>query len=389
MAEEVLSPKLQEYINSIIKREGYLTHKLTAKTLPADGSGFMGVLNTIDIQGKTAVGDKETHIFIKNLIPNPEEMKIYSARDVFSRESFVYTELSKKITELQNEANIPEKERYKMIKSFEECNPEAIILENITYKGFKQCSRMDVVSLEFAELAISLLAKFHALSYVLKENDPNFFEEKIRSLKQPFFFGEAWDGFTTNIFRSTVALLDKDVRDKYEDKLLQMIKKFPDYINNATTFGTLCYSDYRHGNIMVKDTDNTLEIMPLDYQHIHYGCPVHDLIYFIFIGTDQDFRKKHLSHLKNLYYDTMEHFLRYFSININSIWTKQDFENVFAEKLAFGLIINFCFTPVIFAAVDDIPSVTNSLSELSFKTDARFAPRIRGTVEDFINWGYL
>lgn len=77
-------------------------------------------------------------------------------------------------------------------------------------------------------------------------------------------------------------------------------------------------------------------------------------------------------------------------MDLEKIFPEAEFEKVFKEKLDFGLMINMFYVPFLFAIEDDAPDVTNqSLSTLSFKVDTRFTERLRGVVDDFINWGYL
>lgn len=130
--------------------------------------------------------------------------------------------------------------------------------------------------------------------------------------------------------------------------------------------------------------------MAIDYQILHYGCPVLDLIYFIFHGTDQEFRRQHMTNLQNLYYTAMSEFLAKFEINIDKYYNFTEFECDFREKLDFGLIVNLFYAPFLFALEDEAPDVTTEdLSSLKFKVDDKFTARIRGVVDDFIQWGYI
>ncbi|KAI5637502.1 ecdysteroid kinase domain-containing protein [Phthorimaea operculella] len=103
---------------------------------------------------------------------------------------------------------------------------------------------------------------------------------------------------------------------------------------DTTSLGcTICHGDYRINNILVKYTNGKCtKVVPVDYQLLHYGCPVHDLIYLIFLGSDQEFRRHHLIGLKNLYYDHLETFLGYFELNVKNIFPRVDFERRFKER---------------------------------------------------------
>ncbi|XP_028179111.1 uncharacterized protein LOC114366441 [Ostrinia furnacalis] len=79
------------------------------------------------------------------------------------------------------------------------------------------------------------------------------------------------------------------------------------------------------------------DMVPLDYQIINHGSPLIDLLYFCFGATDREFRKKYLEHLKDLYFSTMEQFLKYFEMDIQKYYPREEFEDLFKKRLDFGL----------------------------------------------------
>lgn len=390
MAAEMLPSELKEWMESIAKSEGFINYEIISKKLTATGGGFMGILYEIDIKGETTDSAKEINIFVKN-IPETEQMKIYSVSGVFEREAIIYTEVFKIFAELQDEANIPINERFQIVKTYEECNPKSIILEHLGKRGFTVYNRMETVTFDYAKLCVQELGKFHALSMVLKEKRPEYFNEKIVSMKQPFNFEEDWFGFVRNMYDYSIDCLDPDVKEKVGQKLLEKVDEYPKYMNDTSGVCTLCHGDYKLNNIMAREVDGDLkEVITIDFQISHYGCPVLDFLYFIFNGTDQEFRKNHLTDLKDLYYEAMETFLKFFVLDNEKIFPREEFERIYKEKLDFGLMINVFYVPFLFAAEDDAPDVANeTLSTLSFNVDSRFIERFRGVVDEFINWGYL
>lgn len=387
---DTLPKNLQKHMESIARNERYITYKIISKNLSTKGGSYMGILYEVDIKGKTKDEDKETNIFIKNIVTD-EQMKIYSVADVFAKEAFVYTELSKIFTELQKEANIPNEERFQMAKSYEECNPKSIILENLGKRGFKVYERMETIPLDYAEMCVQQLGKLHGLSMVLQEKRPDYFNKHVATMKQPFIFEEDWYGFVENMYNYSVNCLDPDVKERVGQKIKEKVSNYPKYMNDTSGVCTFCHGDYKHNNIMVKEDDGKLKkVVTIDFQISHYGCPILDFLYFIFNGTDQEFRKKHLTDLKDLYYQTMEKFLSRFQMDISNIFPRIEFERVYKEKLDFGLMINVFYVPFLFAAADEAPDVAKeTLSTLSFNVDNRFTQRFRGVVDDFIQWGYL
>ncbi|XP_075979083.1 uncharacterized protein LOC142978495 [Anticarsia gemmatalis] len=385
-----LPENLQESIESIATKHNFINYDIVSKNLSTDGGSYMGVLYEIDIKGKTETGDEEINIFAKNIVENIQ-MSIYSIPGVFETEAWVYTELAKVFTELQIEANIPIEERFKMAASFDECNPKSIILEHLGKKGFKLYHRMECIPLDYAELSIIELAKFHALSFVIKEKRPDYYKEKIITKKQPYNFGADWYAFVDNMANYSINCLSSDVKEKKKDILLQKTADYPKYMNDTSGIGTLCHGDYKMNNIMAKEVNGKLsEVVPIDFQILNYGNPILDFIYFIFHGTDREFRRNHLASLKDLYYGTMKGFLQKFGIDIEAVLPRNLFEKIYKEKLDFGLMVLSFYGPFLFAVEGNAPDVTTEeLSTLNFKVDDRFTKRYREIVDEFIQWGYI
>lgn len=251
-------PELDQCIDNIIKKEGYISCYVQKKRISTDGGNYLGNLYEVDIKGKTKHGDKETPIFVKAMAPDAIDIELISLDNVYNKELFAYTELSKVFNELQDDAKVPANDRFKRAKSYDESYSKAIILENVTKRGFKTWFRMDCVSLKMAEVCIAQLARFHGLSFVLKDKRPGYFESTIKPLNQPFVFGtDARETFCEKFTRAALEYLDEDMRRRVEDSIPAVMEKYPQYLQEESLMRCLCHGDYRPNNIMVKDVVRT------------------------------------------------------------------------------------------------------------------------------------
>ncbi|XP_026327887.1 uncharacterized protein LOC113236111 [Hyposmocoma kahamanoa] len=241
--------------------------------------------------------------------------------------------------ELQETIKVPDRERFKTVKCYPS-GPEAIMLDNLAKKGFTTPYRMDGISLQFAELAIKELAKFHGLSFVLQELKPDYYKQKLMVLDQPFKFCEDWKTFYTNMLNQMSSNLGDARKKKLELLFPDFIKKLPKYLTDKEPVGSVvCHGDYRPNNMLMKESNGVVtEIIPVDYQTIYYGCPINDFIYFIITGTDKKLRKDHLNDLKNLYYHCLEQFVSYFDLDIEALYPRKEFERQYLERLDYGLM---------------------------------------------------
>ncbi|XP_050351745.1 uncharacterized protein LOC126774319 [Nymphalis io] len=387
---EDFSEGLKKSIHEVITREGYTAYSVNVKKISTGGNNFMGELYEIDINGKTNEDNKENNIFLKRIIRN-DDFKIYSISEVYKKEAFVYKELAKMFNELQENANIPADDRFKIVKSYEETNDEVIILENLAKYNFKTMSRMDVMCIEFAKLSIEQLAKFHGLSFVLQKMKPEYFETKIKTIKQSMVYDDYWNEFITNMCELSVSKLDDVTKEKISKFFEYSLDKYPKYMNGLhSQIKCLCHGDYKMNNILIKEQDGQItEAIPIDFQQIYYGCPVIDLIYFIYAASDRDFRKQHLYYLKDLYYETLTRFLNYFAIDVSTVCPRVEFEECFKDSLDYGLMYTLYMLQMFFVT-DNIPDLSkDELLEMKIEVDDRFYDRMQGIIDDFIDLGIL
>ncbi|XP_068618734.1 uncharacterized protein [Battus philenor] len=321
-----------------------------------------------------------------------EHFKIIDITELYGKELLFYAELSKIFKQLEQEAGIPKEEQYKSIESYNESNTKAIILKNIAKDGFGTVHRMEVMPLKFAELSVQQLAKFHSLSFVIEEKLPKYFENNLRILEQSTKFDDNFKRFFRNVNNFAIAELDSVTRERLEIRLPEILERFQDYMSgNKARVKCLCHGDYKMNNILMKTEDGEVsEVIPVDYQLLHYGTPITDLIYLIFTGSDQEFRRNHLNHLKDMYYDTMESYLKYFNIDIETKYARKTFERDFDQCLEFGLSVALFILPFFFILKDEVPDLNKTdILDVSANLDNRYRERLLGVIDDMINWGKL
>lgn len=243
-------------VYDVIKKENYASYNVEKRLISTIGGNYLSILYEVDIRGhkneEKNGEEKEINIFIKYMIP--KEQNILSVSDAYLNERFAYRELFEVFTELQAKANVPLGERFKTIKCYPS-GPEAIMLDNLTRHGFTTPYRMDGVSLQFAELAMEQLAKFHGLSFVLQELKPDYYNEKLKKLEQPFKFCEDFDIFYTNMFNLMSSNLSEARKKKLELLLPSFINRLPKYVTDREPVGNVvCHGDFRPNNILMKES---------------------------------------------------------------------------------------------------------------------------------------
>ncbi|XP_034831392.1 uncharacterized protein [Maniola hyperantus] len=385
---EEFTPDLRNSINKIIIKHGYGTYEIDASKISTGGNNFLGELYEVNISGYTSEGHKETSLFLKHIIYN-DDFQVYSIPEVYAKEAFVYKELWQIYEELQDKAKIPLEERFKMVKSYDETNSKVIILDNLTKKGYKTMPRLDVMSIEFAELSIKQLAKFHGLSFVLQNRNPEYFETKIKTIKQSFVYDDYWNDLAKKMCDTSTTRMDDATKNKIAKFFPISLEKYPKYMNGLNSkIKCLVHGDYKMNNVLLKEIDGRVtEVIPIDYQQIYYGCPVIDLLYFIYAASDRNFRKQHLHYLRDVYFNTLTSFLNYF--DIDSLFSREEFEKCFKDSLDYALMYTLYMLPMFFVD-EDVPDLAkDELLEMTIKVDDRFYDRMQGIVDEFVDLGML
>ncbi|CAK1544855.1 unnamed protein product [Leptosia nina] len=381
---------IQDCVTTIIEKEGFVKHEVFVKNVCTAGNNFMGELFEIDIKGVTSHGDKEINLFVKQIINN-EDFKVYSIPEVYRKEVYFYNELINMYENIQDEANILPQDRLKFVKSYKEMDENAIILENITKKGYRPTNRFELMSLQFAEMSLKELAKFHSLSFLLEKKKPEYFESKIRTIKQSFIYDEYWNELVKKTCEISIAQLNDESKERIRNYIPTTLEKYSIYMTGGLcSIKCLCHGDYKMNNIMVKEQNGLLvDVLPIDYQQIYYGNPIIDLIYFIFASSDRSFRKQHLYYLKDFYYSAFAEFLNRFDVDVENVYPTKSFDECFHQCLDYALMVSLYFYPFFFASEEATHDGNDDLMEVTIKVDRRMKDRIQGVVDDFIEMGIV
>ncbi|KAL0871628.1 hypothetical protein ABMA27_004154 [Loxostege sticticalis] len=381
-----IDPELKSILDRIAKKEGFTTYKLSVKNITPNGNNYLGLLSEVTVQD--TLTNKELDLFVKSIIANADELKAISVSEVYGIEIYFYLELSKILEKFQVDAQIPIEERYTIVKCYKESTTEHIVMENMIKKGFYTWNRFDVISLDFAETAIKQMAKFHALGFVLQEKRPKYYEDKIMPLRYPLKIDENFQRFFENSADNVLNSLEGNAKSKFKNSLTALFEKGQKYTYDRETILTMCHGDYRPSNILIKTLEGEITgMVPVDYQILYHGSPLNDILYFIFGATDRKFRRKHLDYLKNLYYDTMKQFLKYFDMDVQKYYPKEEYERLLKERLDYGLFVAIWYVQINLTQEEDLQDLSNSqLEDVTFVKSELAVSRIQEMVDEFIEY---
>lgn len=386
---------LREYLNKILDEINYIPRETNIRAISSGGGNFTSAIFLVNV---TSPNKNELKLFAKVAIVKEEMRKRMNADWLFDTERFVYGKLAKIYNKLEEKMNIPEEHRYTFPKCYG-CNAEfgneIVVMENLAEKGYNPYSRFLSMDWAHGSKAVENLAKFHALSFAFAKYEPEEFEQLTADM--PYKIGrdaaEEIDESMKDIFEKMV----KRSLDVIKDEQKESVGKFIQKNFNLRTYNrvignpVIAHGDYRMSNILFCEGDNSFNTITVDYQTVHAGNPVADLLYFIFLGSDEEFRKEHFKELLDHYYKNLEQALERLSIDAVEVYPRNKFDDDVKELLTYGLVLGVAVLPIVTVEAESAPKMDQEIQveAFVFKANELYAKRFSGIVNDCFAWGIV
>ncbi|CAD1476380.1 unnamed protein product, partial [Heterotrigona itama] len=197
------------------------------------------------------------------------------------------------------------------------CNDSRIlIMENLIERGFAMKDRQKGLSLEHCRLVLQQLARLHAGSVAVFEQDPEIVESLtdggILSTKCPKTF--------IRMMEVSLLRIAEELRSWPDEKCACTASKLMKlsgtigaecthiYDHDADEFCVLNHGDCWINNIMFRENQNgqPVELLLVDYQMSVYTSPAVDLLYFLNICPEFDIKYTEDDYFLKIYLNTLE-----------------------------------------------------------------------------------
>lgn len=209
----------------------------------------------------------------------------------------------------------------KCYKTIDSEPDESVLLEDLSVRGFSIIDRhTEEITPEHVHLVMKTLAKFHAISFALKDQKPEKFNEITSNLNEIFIRRD--DPMMREYFAKQSESVYTVLTDEKDAQLLAKTKKL--FEKNAMDVAADCLdssdgSVIAHGDVWSNNTmfrydsnGKPSEISLLDWQIARHSSPIIDIVYYMFSCTTKAFRDAHYEHMLNVYHDSLsEHIRRY------------------------------------------------------------------------------
>lgn len=201
-------------------------------------------------------------------------------------------------------------------KEFNEC----LLLEDLSVRNFRMIDKYtEAVTADHVNLVLKALAKFHAISFALRDQQPEKFLKFASKLKETFISEENihlhdyFDGMKARIRGILLKVeADEHLITKIETLFERpAIKILTDCLSKQYETAIL-HGDVWQNNTLFRYDDKgiPIEVNLIDWQVCRNASPVLDVLYFLFGCTTKELRDDHYEDFLNVYHEQLSNHIQ-------------------------------------------------------------------------------
>lgn len=380
--EWITTSYIEESMQKSLNLPELKIHKCDISYATAVGDNYGSILLRARLLlQKSNNSQQENFVFVMKIPPAfnadffEQLMKDQQVKDIqtFPREIKMYTKTLPASNALLLKV-FPNHEKFYAECYFHEVRSNQIAclaLEDLHQSGFKMADRVKGLDLDHTTLVLQSLAKFHASSLILLDNDPETLD-----LHDMYAWADDNRFIVTNMYvkpfgcvaDSVLTWEDEPKKDEYYRKLkaLEAVaadKLIKNYERDDAKFNVLCHGDCWVNNMMFRyDADNKVNgIKFVDYQLTNYNTPAIDLVYFILTSTQSRF--ENVESLLKIYYETFMETVNKLNYKLKKPFTLEILKSEFESKLFYGLATILSILPITMADQSEAPKLDDLIGE--------------------------
>ena len=340
----------KKLIPKISKSLGKSNENVISQISVPENSFFISFVCTLDLdypsEKESSGNDSEStlKLVIKKCPPDPNLAdKLYMNR-LFHNEILFYKKVAR------NNSRFPHCV-YTEESNFEDT---VIVTKNICDDGYEICPEGFDIPTEYVFAAINEIARMHAITYTMKEREPEKFHEVINEIQESRMFAGEW----MQIFVDAIAtrpiewLRKNNCGTEFCDKMEKFLGNgFAEGILPAAKpvepLATLIHGDFTRNNVFFRKIDGKLEAMLIDFALIRYSSPAIDIATFLYLNCSISDRINQFDNIFKSYHDTLISSLRESDIVNMEKYSYDKFLADYKRRAIFGYLIAIFFAPII------------------------------------------
>lgn len=393
---------LRTQVEKIALESGF--KKFDIKIENGSDLGFTGILKKYRI----IEDERELSLMCKYLPDNEQQNECFNSYLLFEQEILVYQQLLPEFEKLQIENGFKYRDS-NGFWSYPKCYyshydracpaKSIIIMEDLTATNFSVRNKLIPSDYYHTQKLFGELAKFHALSLVMKEQKPEVFErfKQMKCSMHSLMTTESMRHLAPRNIELACKLFDEgEIRDKlmsFKNCLWERVQVTLDG-NLSEPFSCVVHGDIWINNIMYNYYgDNNRDIKDVrlvDWQMTFYGSVGSEIMYYLYCSVDKPMRDLYQTELLNFYYEKMGEFLQKFSFNIQKVFPFIEFEKQLRKFGIYSFAMATFALPLLCKYPEQLFEDENAeLTEEESENVSNYNQRMRSTILDMIKMQIL
>lgn len=233
--EDLVSNEVKQNIETVVKNMGVENATFDISEGAIKGDNYLGIVAKVEIKGEKNGKDVDLNFIVKSAPRTGIMRQMCFLESAYAREIYMYTKVLPEFMKLQKEHDVTD--GFKAIARYYGSSlsdlSECLIMENMKAFGYQLFDRHQSMDYHHASMVIKVYGKYHALSYALKQQKPEVFQEFAENTEDQFFSNILTPDFQSAIkVQTDRALITLDpVQDKeaynrftkFQDTIFDMI----------------------------------------------------------------------------------------------------------------------------------------------------------------------
>lgn len=329
------------------------------------GDSYLSELIRIKIFGENSNGDSDYVQVVLKTIPKSISRRLtFRCKEFFENEIIFYIHVLPKLLEFQATKNLKVQfDNYtKLFHAKYDGENDFIMLEDANIESFGPAVRQKGIDLDHCKVTLDTFAKFHAISFAMKDQRPEEFE-KISSQLRELYYDQRLKPWYER-FWARVCGMAIDTIEKECPRYLKEIQRFAvpetydrlcQAVLDSKKNGVISHGDSWTNNFLYKYIEDRkpLDAKMIDFQLARCGSPVLDISFFIYACTTQDLRERHYFELLEYYYKILSSQIAEMGSDPLKIYSWESFMCEMKRYSFFGLAFSFESIPFIVLEPED------------------------------------
>ncbi|KAF2904587.1 hypothetical protein ILUMI_01585 [Ignelater luminosus] len=342
--------KIKNLLIETAEAEGFQNYTIEKGNGSMKGDGYLGIIKTAKIRAKD--NDKILNLVVKSASKSDALRNHSAIGDIFEREIYMYNTVFTTFKAFEEEKGLPPCNFMPKFYNFlleDRC--ETLILENLKEAGYKLYKRRIPMNQDHVRLVLTEYGRLHALSFALRDQDLEKFEEIIGGMDDRFVRGVLRSGFIKNFVlqcKKAQEALDKNKDKEVLDVYKEFIDTIPAFLENlpqlVDEYSVALHGDCWTNNMMFKYEDEANPKKPtkvsfFDYQLSRLGSPALDLLYFFYTCCPKEIINDLDCYLQ-LYYESFSNYLKKLGSDPDKMFPYSVLQRHWKKYAKYGLMMS-------------------------------------------------